>query len=530
MSTLGPLYKLSKTGAVLEWLIEIDAIYGKHRTISGQQGGGLTASEWTQCKPKNVGKSHQTSEAQQAFAEAQAKYQKKLDEGYAVKIEDANSWKSPMLAYEYSKVTEKKALCFPVYSQPKLDGMRCIVTKDGMFSRNGKKVLSAPHVRESLQSLFDFDETIELDGELFKHTESEKGMEIELTKGMKALVSPEDYEELSQYTWHIANRYASRVLPRNGTDQRHIYMHREIIGAPDGIDVDHKNGNPLDNRRSNLRLCSVSQNIANSGPRPSVSGLKGVNFFKRDNNWQAQITVNYKKIHLGYFSTPEAAAAAYDQAALKYFGPFAYLNTPKAGESFNKLISLVKKSKPTAEDLEASKVVEYLVYDIRSPKLSFTDRFNLLTQIRKNHFKPYGCLRQVYTAKVTNQKDLDDYYAQYMADGFEGQMVRSAEGKYEFNRSNHLLKRKEMITEEFEIIDVIEGIGNRSGIAGSVLMKGPYSNFNSSIIGSHVFCRELLEDKHKAVGKLGTVKFQNWTPGDKPVPRFPELVTIRDYE
>lgn len=107
-------------------------------------------------------------------------------------------------------------------------------------------------------------------------------------------------------------------------------MHREIMVAPSGQYVDHVNGNKLDNRRENLRMCSNSQNMANRrAPRVNRSGFKGVHFFKRDGTWRAAITQDYKTKHIGYYATPEEAARAYDIKARELFGEFAQLNFPE---------------------------------------------------------------------------------------------------------------------------------------------------------------------------------------------------------
>lgn len=112
---------------------------------------------------------------------------------------------------------------------------------------------------------------------------------------------------------------AHRIIYKNRKPIRHIYMHRQIIGAPIGIQVDHKNGNTLDNRRSNLRLATNGQNRANSKPS-ARSGFKGV--YKHWNRWRAGIRHNKKLKWLGVFESPEMAHEAYKKAASKLHGQF----------------------------------------------------------------------------------------------------------------------------------------------------------------------------------------------------------------
>jgi hypothetical protein len=112
-----------------------------------------------------------------------------------------------------------------------------------------------------------------------------------------------------------------------------IYMHRLILGAPRGKVVDHVNGNGLDNRRDNIRLCTISQNNANRIGRRPASGFKGV--YRTDtaaSRWLAQIWFDGTTRRLGVFSDAREAAHAYDEAARKVFGEFARLNFPKDGE------------------------------------------------------------------------------------------------------------------------------------------------------------------------------------------------------
>lgn len=145
-------------------------------------------------------------------------------------------------------------------------------------------------------------------------------------KDTYTIVDDEDYGELSRWAWaYHKNGYAHRGTSSWGKSLK-FYMHREIMGAADGQDVDHINGNKLDNRKSNLRLCSRSQNMANAPGRGVTSRYKGVGWDRSRGKWHAKIMVDYKTINLGRFDSEIEAARAYDAAALRYFGSYATLN------------------------------------------------------------------------------------------------------------------------------------------------------------------------------------------------------------
>lgn len=352
----------------------------KFHTISGQQDGKKVTSAWTTCKGKNVGKSNESTPEEQALTEAKAKWVLKLDGDYKEDVKDIDIilFKSPMLAEDY--VVKKKGkpdriveLTYPVYVQPKLDGMRCIVNAKGMWSRNGKPIVSSPHIREILQPVFDKYPDIELDGELYNHE------------------------------------------------------------------------------------------------------LK---------------------------------------------------------DNFDELISIIKQTKPGPEELAKSLLMtQFHVYDYRDDKENFGIRNEELWEMVTYLDDP--AIVFVTTHYINNKDELDAVYDEFLEAGYEGQMIRT-NTVYEFDRTMALLKRKEMITEEFKIVEVIEGKGNRAGMAGKVVveLKEPTTDGKTTceagIKGGVAFYIRLLQNKDLVIGEEGTIEFQNYTP--KGSLRFPKLLAIRNYE
>lgn len=154
---------------------------------------------------------------------------------------------------------------------------------------------------------------------------------VPLTSGLEAIIDADDAEKVNYRNW-VANTaanpvYAFVMLKKTRLhDARSVSMHRYLMGFPEGV-VDHINGDTLDNRKSNLRVCSHAENLRNRH-RTSInkSGFKGVSRATRGKPWAATIGHNYSTIHLGQFDTAEAAAEAYDVAALQLHGDFAVTN------------------------------------------------------------------------------------------------------------------------------------------------------------------------------------------------------------
>jgi len=146
-----------------------------------------------------------------------------------------------------------------------------------------------------------------------------------------ALVDDEDFEELNKHKWSacwwkdVDSFYATRVCRKEEERQGIISMHREILGLKkgDGLQGDHINHDTLDNRRSNLRICTRKENMRNRGKfANNKSGLKGVSWKKNMNKWTAQIVISGKTICLGFFINKNDAYQAYCDASTKYHGAF----------------------------------------------------------------------------------------------------------------------------------------------------------------------------------------------------------------
>lgn len=155
--------------------------------------------------------------------------------------------------------------------------------------------------------------------------------EIPLTRGQVALVDDENYEMLNKHNWQALKSYkcwyAQRTVKVDGK-RKPIMMHRFILGLPSSRfpQTDHKNGNGLDNRKANLRICSPSENCFNRGKKSlSSSKYKGV-YRVRNGKWAAHIKISSKDFHLGRYDREEYAARVYDAAARRHYGEFARTN------------------------------------------------------------------------------------------------------------------------------------------------------------------------------------------------------------
>jgi ATP-dependent DNA ligase len=201
------------------------------------------------------------------------------------------------------------------------------------------------------------------------------------------------------------------------------------------------------------------------------------------------------------------------------------LYTHKLNDDFNKLMSLVRKSKPTDEDIEEAKeLIEYHVYDVflyshpTAPamfrKLWLSD--NVTGMIDKVYVVPYEM--------VYNMTELNVEMNNNLVRGYEGTIVRIPNEVYENKRSKNLVKIKSFITEEFTIIDILPGKGNRSDIAGTIVVKVGNKEVGCSLRGTWYTAKAILREKDDLIGTLATIRHFGMTP-DKSL-RFPVCIDI----
>ena len=169
IKSLNPLYKRDSKGKVRIWTIEVgydsDDVAGV-RAIAGLVDGKKVTAEWNMCEAKNVGRANATTARTQAEFEAQAEWTKKAEKDYFENIDDVDSFTAfkPMLAHDFTKTPVTSGIC-----QPKLDGIRCIASKRGLFSRAFKPIVAVPHISEALAEFTAKYPTVTLDGELYNH-------------------------------------------------------------------------------------------------------------------------------------------------------------------------------------------------------------------------------------------------------------------------------------------------------------------------------------------------------------------------
>lgn len=217
------LYSLDSTGKIRIWKMEQNG--SKYRTVSGVEDGQLVTSEWTVAEGKNPGKKNATTPTEQATKEVEAKYKKQLKTGYFEKREDVGnmSYIEPMLAKNYKDYENKIDLTKGEYIlQCKYNGMRCIATKDGLFTRKGERYLTCPHIEESLAPFFlEYPDAV-LDGELFNEDLRQQLNEISKLVRRTVHITEEHYEKSEEMVrYYIYDGYGF------GIDKECCYTERK---------------------------------------------------------------------------------------------------------------------------------------------------------------------------------------------------------------------------------------------------------------------------------------------------------------
>ncbi len=536
IESLPKLYKKTSTGKIQEWEVHVKDRDGITIIVNnyGQVDGKIQESIEQVLEGKNIGKANETTTWEQAVAQAKARWEKQKKKGYVENIEDAKEGKIddvikggvfPILAYKFAEQGHK--IKYPALAQPKLDGHRCIAQKEpveltgikySLWSRTRKPINSVPHIAKALEATgYPY-----LDGELWNpdinviNVKEKPYLEIDVNGNTVFL----DEEDLSKLRGNKITINAGGY-PITTYKHRTYYLHKLVLNLPES-DVDHKNRNKLDVRKNNLRLCCESNNAANSDKRKTnTTGFKGVMFFKRDNNWHAQITHNYKKIHIGYYNKPEDAARAYDKKAYELFGEYAFLNYPRKKITFEDLTSFIRQEEPK----EGHEVVQYHVYDIPDENLTNKERYELLESLRPMFENT--AIKIVETVIVNNEDELYAYLDDCLARGYEGCMVRNMDAKYEYRRSYGLQKLKKFLDSEYKVVGV--KVGTKGSMAGKAIFtfELPELNdtFDAKMMGKLDDLIQYAENPELIIGKMVTVKYQGLTKYGKP--RFPVAIRIR---
>ena len=199
----------------------------------------------------------------------------------------------------------------------------------------------------------------------------------------------------------------------------------------------------------------------------------------------------------------------------------------KFHDDFNKVVSLVKKEKLKENDKEEIvKYVRYNVYDLwddNNPNLTFKERNELINCILKEI--PFVDI--VETREVSSQEEVRNNFIDFVSNGYEGAILRK-DSKYEHKRSKNLLKYKEFMDEEFEVLDIYEGKAKNGVAEYAWIALGDGNACKATLAFSDEECAEMYKNKYDIIGKKATVRFFGYTPDGKL--RFPVLKAIRDYE
>lgn len=226
------LYTRDSLGNVRIWYMEQQG--NKYRTIAGLADGEKVTSEWTEATPKNIGKKNATSAEKQATAEIESRYKKQKKTGYFEDIKDIDNfiYVDPMLAKLYKDYRDKISLENSEWLiQMKYNGMRCVATKNGLFTRKGEKYISCPHIEQSLKSFFDKHPEAVLDGELFNHDLRQQLNEISKLIRKTVHLTLEDLEKSKSLVhYYVYDGYGFGLEKTHPYHERKQWIDSNVIG------------------------------------------------------------------------------------------------------------------------------------------------------------------------------------------------------------------------------------------------------------------------------------------------------------
>jgi len=226
------LYTRDSVGNMRVWRMEQDG--DRYRTVSGVQGGELVTSEWTVAKPKNVGKKNETTGEAQAKSEVEARYKKQRKTGYFddPKDIDKTQYVEPMLAKLYKDYHDEIDLSLGEWLlQCKFNGMRCVATRDGLFTRKGERYLSCPHIEESLAPFFREHPDAVLDGELFNEKFRQSLNEISKLVRKTVNITDSDLERSRELVhYYIYDGYGFGLDKERPYHERKQWIDANVVG------------------------------------------------------------------------------------------------------------------------------------------------------------------------------------------------------------------------------------------------------------------------------------------------------------
>ena len=237
IKTYEPLYSRDSLNRIRVWQMEQNG--SQYRTVAGLQDGEKVTSDWTVAEPKNTDKKNATSGSEQSTKEIEAKYKKQKKTGYFEDIKDVDDmgYVEPMLAKQYKDYSNKIDLTKKEYVlQCKFNGMRCVATKDGLFTRKGEKYLTCPHIEESLRGFFKAYPDAVLDGELFNNDLRQQLNEISKLIRRTVNISKDDLERSKQMVrYHIYDGYNFGISKDCCYTERKLWIDTNVIDHYDYI-------------------------------------------------------------------------------------------------------------------------------------------------------------------------------------------------------------------------------------------------------------------------------------------------------